>query len=78
MKKSEAGKGDANRIRGKKARQQYEKNYMRIFGERCPRCNGYGHVMIPIDAKNCTPITCDMCEGKGKIYDLDILEDHYE
>jgi len=65
--KSEAGKGDSNRIRGKKARKQYEINYVRIFGQKCPNCNGTGYVVVPGSYTDAL-ITCDICNGKGRIY----------
>lgn len=42
--KSEAGKGDSNRIRN---RRQYERNYVRIFGVICPVCRGKGKIHNP-------------------------------
>ena len=37
---------------------QYDKNYQKIFGKRCPKCLGLNH------------IKCDKCNGLGRIYEI--------
>lgn len=37
---------------------KYDKNYIKIFGRKCPKCLGLGY------------IKCDKCNGLGRIYEL--------
>lgn len=47
---------------------QYRKNWLRVFGVKCPECDGSGHVELfnianePMGAE-----VCDVCNGDGYI-----------
>lgn len=48
---------------------KYRRNYVRIYGEKCPYCNGEG---VLVDGLIGT--ICMFCKGKGRIYDIDKID----
>jgi len=65
-----SGKGDTYRPVNK---EKYDANYIRIFGEKCPECLGYGGVRIYfVYDSEIEP--CQACNGSGRIYDIELLK----
>ena len=60
---SEAGKGDRPRPCDQEL---YARNYVKIFGARCPVCKGNEEYRK----------SCKCCEGKGKVFDIDKLKEN--
>lgn len=58
MTHDEAGKGDTPRLVDKT---KYDRNYLRIYGRLCSRCNGTGY--CGCDMRN----ICTICDGLGYV-----------
>ncbi len=56
----EAGKGDQYRKVNKK---KYDRNYLRLYGDMCPICNGHGEVVLELGPAK----ECSNCGGLGYI-----------
>lgn len=69
-----AGKGDTYR---KVDREKYNRGYIRAFGEVCPICKGVGKITKWVTPKSSTTYSwkCKACDGKGRIYDYDLLKE---
>lgn len=65
MVNNNAGKGDTYR---KVDMKKYDDNYMRIFRQKCPKCNGEGSVSYYSDNGTFIRKTiCHSCRGSGYV-----------
>ena len=55
MVNGEAGKGDRYRPYSPKA---WDKAWLRIWGKKCTKCDGLGHIDYPF-------VVCNKCNGNG-------------